>query len=81
MSKWISVEDRLPEDDKAVLCKQVNNKDLMICRLSNNEWHESYEDIYAVGGWINSFVSSVEDNECYLRITHWMPLPEPPKGQ
>ena len=63
MSEWISVKDRLPE------CGEV-------IAFSNQ-----YED-YLIGCL---FEFECEDVVCYsdgcemYHVTHWMPLPEPPK--
>jgi hypothetical protein len=65
MSEWISVKDRLPENEvDAILAILLNgNYYVMIGRRSGYVW-----DIYTLDGiqWVNS-------------VTHWMPLPEPPK--
>lgn len=61
MTEWISVKDRLPEDNAVVLCK---------CRAG------IYEVLMWIGGsWYH------DTNHCYMKgfVTHWMPLPEPPK--
>ena len=68
MSKWISVKDRLPEIDILVLC----------CSL------KSLSPTY---GWYNGNFWSVNDEPNHFKdkidrisfITHWMPLPAPPK--
>ena len=63
MSEWISVKDRLPE----------GNKNVLVCCYKNAVGYRIditfYCDQSEYGsGW-------------YLpaNITHWMPLPEPPK--
>lgn len=59
--KWISVEDRLPEEGETVLC--YYESDLMgVCTRLHEIWEDSY------GYW--------ESDDA---ITHWMPMPEPPK--
>lgn len=59
--KWISVEERLPEEGETVLC--YYESDLMgVCTRLHEIWEDSY------GYW--------ESDDA---ITHWMPLPEPPK--
>ena len=58
--KWISVSERLPENDDKVLCVTQNKKG-------------SYNIVigyYMDGMWRVGMNSNV---------THWQPLPEPPK--
>ena len=64
--KWISVNDRLPEDESDVLAYSRNGEEGRI-----------YPANYAKGVWFDCiFTSSANDT-----TTHWMPLPEPPKGE
>ena len=71
MSEWISVKDRLPEWEEEVI---VLNKSHGIYRgwiLANSKkW------ILLVLGK-QSFAKSFKEK----KITHWMPLSEPPKEQ
>lgn len=68
-TQWVSVEDRLPEDGEKVL---VFGK----CRCSKVKPYTNtayYYDASNKPYW---------DMGCYKQdevITHWMPLPEPPK--
>lgn len=58
---WISVRDRLPEQDQMVLT-----------------W--SYDEIIAWGAIKHGVWSAIRDEYGQeITITHWMPLPEPPK--
>lgn len=76
---WISVKDRLPEPGKDVLLIAYGWKDtrVYIGRLE----HMNPETSWLTG------ITSKESEWCiqgwsYLReplVTHWMPLPEPPK--
>lgn len=62
--KWISVEDRLPEDDARVL----------VC--DTREDYVSIWEYFGDGLWFgDEVIWATED------ITHWMPLPEPPKEE
>ena len=80
MSDWVSVADRLPKEELTVLCKQVNSNNLMLCYLESGIWKEDYQDLEVVGdGWVDNSVVKTCDTTHYLRITHWMYLPEPPK--
>lgn len=60
-TKWISVKDRLPEDDDDVL--------ILI-----------YGKIIGVGYRINGKWKSIAKAKAPV-VTHWMPLPEPPKEE
>lgn len=63
MSEWISVKDRLPERGE-VIAFSPTYKEYMIGRLCES----SIEGIYC----------RCDGCELY-QVTHWMPLPEPPK--
>jgi len=71
MSNWISVNDRLPEEYYGVLVLDANGN-------IHIAWHSlSFKD---------NFKESIYENEGDIKIsikrrnvTHWMPLPEPPK--
>ena len=70
-SRWIPVEERLPEELKPVLFavyprdKQLYNKYGKIIYLA---WREN-------GEWLDWEGERVSD---VFIVTHWMPLPEPP---
>lgn len=70
--KWISVKDkkRLPDPYKHVL---VNGEDgvFRAYRDSNNNEYPSWQ-CYPIGSYAG--------DGCVFGITHWMPLPETPKG-
>ena len=67
--QWISVEERLPDPFEVVL----------ISILSKNGYGEpaTIESLgcYEHGEW-KCFVSGICEGE---RVTHWMPMPKPPK--
>ena len=75
VQEWISVKDRLPDNKEYdwVLAQVVEDNGFMHIptvmeyRESKNDW---FEETY---GWIS------EHNGAFT-VTHWMPLPEPPKG-
>lgn len=71
--QWISVDERLPELYKRVLVKSD-------CYLvaSREPKTEHNEDWGIDGEWMWAIVN---DSWCDSDlVTHWMPLPEPPKG-
>ena len=64
--KWISVKDRLPEPWKQVLI------------YSLHDFCESAVYIGVPGKWRVTWNHEMLDADS---VTHWMPLPEPPKGE
>ena len=65
-SEWISVEDRLPEEEGLYLCwfgKNKHTKGALMCNY-----------IADLGGF-----GSLISLEKFDKITHWMPLPEGPE--
>ena len=82
VQKWIPVTERLPEavDSYIVVVK---------CKY---EWEKEYEigvdvatyDPYSDNPYIDGCWNTYNDwdeGQQYLHVTHWMPLPEPPKGE
>ena len=66
VQEWVSVRDKLPEDDSDVLAYSRNGEEGRI-----------YPANYAKGVWFDCiFTTSATDT-----TTHWMPLPKPPKGE
>ena len=80
MNEWLNVKDKLPT------IKQHNEDFLCRCILDGDN-NEQYA-YYLVLKWS---IYDVQDNIMYIRphfledgcngmsVTHWMPLPEPPK--
>ena len=67
VQKWISVDDRLPEFCVSVLarCFYHGKWRTLVCHTSKENAGEWYTD--EVCQWV--------------KVTHWMPLPEPSKGE
>ena len=63
MPHWISVEERLPEDYEDVV---------IIMRNGASSWYRVAYREY--GGWSFGGGRRVPDE-----VTHWMPIPQPPK--
>ena len=68
--EWISVKDRLPDEDSWVLCLLKQPKayggQIQVCKFKEaDKWSkEPYFDHYRNG---------------FPDVTHWMTLPEPPE--
>jgi hypothetical protein len=67
MSNWISVDDRLPPNDTAVLCFTAC-RNIIVGGQLESEMYSGNRSI----SWDLAFNHDVV-------ITHWMHLPEPPK--
>lgn len=70
--RWISVEERLPEKKEYVLCWYDDG--------FGKKWHTVGRMMDSVGNrWdLDVFHGYDEDG---VTVTHWMPLPEPPKEE
>lgn len=66
--KWIPVTERLPEEGEEVMVFGY--------------WHEKFQPLmcylspHRKGEWF----TTVAGQQVY-EVTHWMPLPQPPKGE
>ena len=73
MSEWISVKDRLPDED------DINDyliTDGKRCFVGFYHHKAKGWDNFTLG-WIQEYYADGEVDD--IEITHWMPLPEPPK--
>ncbi len=66
MSDWISIEDRLPEAGVRVLLVCVDRAETIL--HTGRRWHVKQDTAW----W------SVPS---FYEVTHWMPLPEPPRSK
>ena len=67
VQEWISVTERLPEETGRYL-------------TANKRWDDKIDvfDLWFDGGF---WYIDDEDDMFDYEVTHWMPLPEPPKGE
>lgn len=66
--KWTNVKDRLPDP------KDMSNVTVLVCQKSKltNRIYVSCVARWNGREWISK-------GETLIKVTHWMPLPEPPK--
>ena len=65
--KWFSVDERLPDERGNYLV------------VINYEKPEVHEAVFSMNRNLPVWLDPVEEFEKYKFVTHWMPLPEPPK--
>jgi len=63
--EWISVEERLPKKNEEYIVCGVGFNNVLVTTL---EWRR--------GRWFSDVYQNYVE---MIKITHWMPLPEPPK--
>ena len=66
VQEWVSVKDRLPEESGMYI---VTANDGHAQRVSFVQWQKKNRMWNLTGA------------RSYWRVTHWMPLPQPPKGE
>ena len=66
VQEWISVKDRLPEE-------KAN------CIVHYKHAYCDYDDYWAIG--ICFYDGEKFQMDWSYKVTHWMPLPKPPKGK
>lgn len=75
MSEWISVKDGLPEvvDSYLVVVKEKYPHE--------EKWNVHVDVAASHGNYIDDFWDTFNDwkEGQEVHVTHWMPLPEPPK--
>ena len=70
VQEWISVKDRLPEGECLAVSMQKGHsyKEMLVGYV--------YADAYS-----DTLYTAESDGEVLRNVTHWMPLPQPPKGE
>ena len=78
MEKWISVQDRFPEVHEEVLVFAVDkdnpNGEPVYALTAMREYR-------TLNGPVKSWIQPWQYFNANYRVTHWMPLPEPPKEE
>ena len=77
VQEWISVEDRLPEKDGCYIVTACDEG----CSCGDGIWYDTVviEAEHYKGEW--SWNENGTEYDITDLVTHWMPLPEMPKGE
>ena len=84
--KWISVEDRLPDDgdSRFYMCLVENHLEdpPMSCQYEEERGFGFWNDIYdpVTLGFVDSEFQTMEELH-YEKVRYWMPLIEPPEDE
>lgn len=88
--KWISVNERLPEESGGYIA-YIQEPHM----IQKADWEEQYDFSFAMQLWFdkqkmlwsdngedsyNAYLPVVDTDNAF-HVTHWMKLPEPPKGE
>ena len=81
VQEWISVNDRLPDDEQEVLVIAHGWDGRLV-------YVGSHKRVEAQKSWLTGITNKSSEwslwGWSYLRepmVTHWMPIPQPPKGE
>lgn len=69
-NKWISVAERLPDSPCEVLTYTIHGAMIVMSFHANSDSGNRYFHAFNFCDWRNQ----------HDKVTHWMPLPEPPKS-
>lgn len=77
VQEWISVKDRLPEKDGCYIVTACDEG----CSCGDGIWYDTVviEAEHYKGEWSWNENGTEYDITCF--VTHWMPLPQPTKGE
>lgn len=81
VNQWISVEKRVPDVSDNYLC-YLTTGDMEVVYFDRKIEDDEYNNDFPFGLW-NTYPSD-DGGECrewieIMEVTHWQPLPEPPK--
>lgn len=86
-SEWISVKDRLPDEEQDVLLL-IREIEFFGKHLKKRKaWYWIHTGWSIDGEWATTYcfghkyISEEENDMCELTVTHWMPLPELPNKE
>lgn len=78
MNEWISVNDKLPELNQLVLVYAVGKIDGFIGERTIEICERFIQRIFPPSPGLEMWSSPYQYFHTDYKITHWMPLPEPP---
>ena len=77
LNGWISVQDRLPEEDENYIVTACDEG----CSAGEGIWYSTVVVVaeYYKGSW--TWYDGGREYSLEGIVTHWMPMPQPPKGE
>jgi hypothetical protein len=74
---WISVNDFMPEPNQVVDIWRRGHGRITNC-VASYRWNPHDPEQETVAYWLRADTGKYQGG---ASVTHWMPLPDPPKGQ
>ena len=87
VQEWVSVKDRLPDEHESLFARYKGTdkwRNAMFTTISDRvivcAEYENGKRIVKTANMVDG-VWKVKDILCPCKVTHWMPMPQPPKGE
>ena len=87
VQEWVSVKDRLPDEHESLFARYKGTdkwRNAMFTTISDRvivcAEYENGKRIVKTANTVDG-VWKVKDILCPCKVTHWMPMPHPPKGE
>ena len=87
VQEWVSVKDRLPDEHESLFARYKGTdkwRNAMFTTISDRvivcAEYENGKRIVKTANTVDG-VWKVKDIFCPCKVTHWMPMPHPPKGE
>ena len=80
MAEWISVKDRLPEEAGTYIV-HIRQDKVDYIRDVFAASYSAEQKVWVIGETAEDslFLNAITQSHKHIYVSHWMPLPEPPK--
>jgi len=82
MSEWVAVSERLPPENETVICygtSEYGDQKTLMVEPGNYRTYTVIPTGEIKSNWSTLNYDGIGGCEYFGTVTHWMPLPDPPK--